>query len=110
MRRNMPRFSAENYPHNIKLFERLATLAQALSVTPGQLALAWLKAKGGDVIPIPGTRSPDHMRENLAAETLHLDVTTLSQLNAMMTPDQVAGARYSEAQQADIDTEEFESQ
>ena len=109
MRRNMPRFSAENYPHNIKLFERLATLAQALSVTPGQLALAWLKAKGGDVIPIPGTRSPDHMRENLAAETLHLDVTTLSQLNAMMTPDQVAGARYSEAQQADIDTEEFES-
>ncbi|TDV97853.1 aryl-alcohol dehydrogenase-like predicted oxidoreductase [Halomonas alkaliantarctica] len=110
MRRNMPRFSAENYPHNLKLFERLATLAQALSVTPGQLALAWLKAKGGDVIPIPGTRSPDHMRENLAAETLHLDVTTVQQLDAMMTSDQVAGARYSEAQQADIDTEEFESQ
>ncbi len=107
MRRNMPRFSAENYPHNVKLFERLAALAQALSVTPGQLALAWLKAKGGDIIPIPGTRSPDHMRENLAAETLRLDVTTLQQLDAMMTPDQVAGARYSEAQQADIDTEEF---
>ncbi|MGO1431837.1 MULTISPECIES: aldo/keto reductase [unclassified Halomonas] len=107
MRRNMPRFSAENYPHNQKLFERLAALAQALNVTPGQLALAWLKAQGEDIIPIPGTRSPDHMRENLAAETLHLDVTTQQQLNAMMTPDQVAGARYSAAQQADIDTEEF---
>lgn len=108
MRRHMPRFSADNYPQNLKLFERLAALAQALNVTPGQLALAWLKAQGQDIIPIPGTRSADHMRENLAAETLHLDVTTLSQLSAMMTPGQVAGARYSEAQQADIDTEEFE--
>lgn len=107
MRRQMPRFSADNYPQNLKLFERLAALAQALNVTPGQLALAWLKAQGQDIIPIPGTRSADHMRENLAAETLHLDVTTLSQLSAMMTPGQVAGARYSEAQQADIDTEEF---
>ena len=108
MRRNMPRFSAENYPHNQKLFERLAALAQALNVTPGQLALAWLKAKGSDIIAIPGTRSPEHMRENLAAETLHLDVTTQQQLDVMMTPGQVAGARYSAAQQADIDTEEFE--
>ncbi|BBI64791.1 hypothetical protein HSBAA_60970 [Vreelandella sulfidaeris] len=47
------------------------------------------------------------MRENLAAETLRLDTNTLSQLDAMMTPSKVAGARYSEAQQADIDTEEF---
>ncbi|HDZ46698.1 hypothetical protein LCGC14_0159140 [marine sediment metagenome] len=107
MRRNMPRFSAENYPHNLKLFEQLNVLAQALSVSPGQLALAWLKAQGEDIIPIPGTRSVKHMRENLAAEMLNLDVTTLSQLNAMMTPDQVAGGRYSETQQVDIDTEEF---
>ncbi|MFB9868842.1 aldo/keto reductase [Vreelandella sulfidaeris] len=107
MRRNMPRFSAENYPHNQALFGHLAALAQALSVTPGQLALAWLKAKGGDIAPIPGTRSVDHMRENLAAETLVLDAATMTQLDTMMTPDQVAGARYSDAQQADIDTEEF---
>ncbi|TVP43669.1 MAG: aldo/keto reductase [Halomonas sp.] len=107
MRRNMPRFSADNYPRNLTLFKRLSTLAQALSVTPGQLALAWLKAKGKDIIPIPGTRSPDHMSENLAAETLSIDVTTLSQLDDMMTPDKVLGSRYSEAQQADIDTEEF---
>ncbi|MFC3283988.1 aldo/keto reductase [Litchfieldella rifensis] len=49
------------------------------------------------------------MRENLAAETISLDAATVTRLNAMMTPDQVAGARYSEAQQADIDTEEFAS-
>ena len=108
MRRQMPRFSATHYPQNFKLFERIAALAEALNVTPVQLSLAWLKAQGEDIIPIPGTRSAAHMRENLAAETLQLDVTTMSQLNALMTPDQVAGARYSEEQQVDIDTEEFE--
>ena len=107
MRRSLPRFSAENYPHNLSLLERFTTVASELSVTPGQLALAWLKAQGDDVIPIPGSRSIDHMRENLAAETLDLDSATVTRLNAMMTPDQVAGGRYSEAQQTDVDTEEF---
>jgi aryl-alcohol dehydrogenase-like predicted oxidoreductase len=76
-------------------------------VTPGQLALAWLLAKGDDVIPIPGSRSVAHMRENLAAEGLRLAPQTVTRLDAMMTPDQVAGARYGEAQQAEVDTEEF---
>ena len=107
MRRGLPRFSAENYPHNLRLLEHFTILARELAVTPGQLALAWLKAQGDDVIPIPGTRSIDHMRENLAAETLALDSATVARLNAMMTPDQVAGGRYSEAQQADVDTEQF---
>ncbi|EWH01418.1 aldo/keto reductase [Halomonas sp. BC04] len=107
MRRGLPRFSAENYPHNLRLLERFTTVASELAVTPGQLALAWLKAQGDDVIPIPGTRSIVHMRENLAAETLVLDSATVARLNAMMTPDQVAGGRYSEAQQADVDTEQF---
>ncbi|GGY01949.1 oxidoreductase [Litchfieldella qijiaojingensis] len=107
MRRNMPRFSAENYPRNLSLLGDFMTVASELGVTPSQLALAWLKAQGDDVIPIPGSRSVEHMRENLAAETLRLDAATVTRLNAMMTPEQVAGARYSEAQQADIDTEEF---
>ncbi|MCH4565211.1 aldo/keto reductase [Halomonas sp. EGI 63088] len=107
MRRHMPRFSAENYPRNLSLLEDFMAVASELDVTPGQLALAWLTAQGDDVIPIPGSRSVDHMRENLGAESLRLDTATITRLNAMMTPDQVAGARYSEAQQADIDTEEF---
>ncbi|PMR77330.1 aldo/keto reductase [Billgrantia endophytica] len=107
MRRNMPRFSAENYPRNLSLLEDFMDLAGELDMTPGQLALAWLKAQGEDVIPIPGSRSSDHMRENLAAETLSLGTDTITRLGGMMTPDQVMGARYSAAQQADIDTEEF---
>ncbi|ABE58791.1 aldo/keto reductase [Chromohalobacter israelensis] len=107
MRRGMPRFSAEHYPHNQRLLTDFTALAEALSMTPGQLALAWVTAQGADIVPIPGTRDIAHMRENLAAETRYLDDASLARLNAMMTPDQVRGGRYSEAQQADIDTEEF---
>ncbi|RCV88632.1 aldo/keto reductase [Billgrantia montanilacus] len=110
MRRGLPRFSAENLPRNLRQLEKLEALADELGVTTGQLALAWLRAKGDDVIPIPGSRSITHMRENLAAGTLDLDSATVARLNAMMTPDQVAGDRYSAEQQADVDTEEFEPQ
>jgi len=108
VRRSMPRFSADNLASNLRQLEKLQTLATELEVTTGQLALAWLKAKGDDVIPIPGTRSIAHMRENLAAETLRLDASTLERLGSILTPAQVAGARYNEALQAEIDTEEFE--
>ena len=108
VRRSMPRFSADNLASNLRQLEKLQTLATELEVTTGQLALAWLKAQGDDVIPIPGTRSIAHMRENLAAETLRLDASTLERLGSILTPAQVAGARYNEALQAEIDTEEFE--
>ncbi|SDN95400.1 aldo/keto reductase [Vreelandella arcis] len=109
MRRQMPRFSPENFAHNQRLLEGVTRLAETLGVTSAQLALAWVKAQGRDVIPIPGSTSMAHIRDNLAAETLTLDAVTCQQLTAMMTHDQVAGGRYSEAQQADIDTEEFTS-
>ncbi|MCL7941681.1 aldo/keto reductase [Halomonas sp. ATCH28] len=107
MRRGMPRFSAENHPRNLRLLAAFTALAEELEVTPSQLALAWLRAQGDDILPIPGSRAIDHMRENLAAERLRLAPETMTRLDAMMTPDQVAGARYGEAQQAEVDTEEF---
>lgn len=107
IRRNMPRFSAENLPRNLRQLEAVRAVAAELEATPAQLALAWLRAQGDDVIPIPGSRSVAHMRENLAAEELGLEAATVTRLNAMMTPDQVAGGRYSEALQGEIDTEEF---
>jgi aryl-alcohol dehydrogenase-like predicted oxidoreductase len=107
MRRNLPRFSAENFPRNRRLLEGFSAVADELGVTGGQLALAWLLAKSDDIIPIPGSRSVAHMRENLASEQLQLAPETLSRLDAMMTPDRVAGGRYNDAQQAEVDTEEF---
>ncbi|QEM82556.1 aldo/keto reductase [Halomonas binhaiensis] len=107
MRRNMPRFSADNYPRNLSLLENFKNEAHTLGVTPGQLALAWLRAQGDDILPIPGSRSIEHMRENLAADTLRLDADSITRVNGMLTVEQVAGPRYSEAQQREIDTEEF---
>ncbi|MCK2185200.1 aldo/keto reductase [Halomonas getboli] len=107
MRRSMPRFSTEHFPHNLHLLDDLKAVAREQDATPGQLALAWLLAKGDDVIPIPGSRSVAHMRENLAAEALRLDAATVARLDAMLTPDQVMGGRYGAAAQADVDTEEF---
>ncbi|WP_338034797.1 aldo/keto reductase [Billgrantia antri] len=100
VRRGLPRFSTLNLPHNLRELEKLQAIAGNQGVTTGQLALAWLKAQGGDVIPIPGSRFIAHMRKNLAAEDPRLDAATLERLNALLTPDQVAGARYSEALQA----------
>ncbi|RUR38483.1 aldo/keto reductase [Vreelandella populi] len=110
MRANMPRFNADNLPKNLAVLSRFQSIAQSLEVTPAQLALAWVKAQGSHIVPIPGTCSIAHMRENLAANSLTLDSKFLSELNLMMTPDQVAGKRYSTAQQMDIDTEEFGQQ
>ncbi|MEQ6917709.1 aldo/keto reductase [Halomonas aquatica] len=107
MRRKLPRFSADNHPRNLRLLEDFTAVAEELDATGGQLALAWLLAQGDDIIPIPGSCAIGHMRENLAAERLHLAPEIMTRLNAMMTPDQVAGARYGEAQQAEVDTEEF---
>ena len=108
MRRQMPRFSADNLPHNLARLDALSAEAKALGVSTAQLTLAWLAAKGNDIVPIPGTRSIDHMRENLAAEALQLDTACAARLDAMMTHDRIAGDRYSEAQQAEVDTEPFD--
>ncbi|MBE0490153.1 MAG: aldo/keto reductase, partial [Halomonas sp.] len=102
-----PRFSAEHLPHNLALLAELQAVARELEVTTGQLALAWLRAKGDDILPIPGTRSIAHMRENLAAGDLRLEATTVARLDALLAPERVAGGRYAEAQQAEVDTEEF---
>ncbi|PWV75317.1 hypothetical protein DER72_11018 [Halomonas sp. A11-A] len=107
MRRGMPRFSAEHLPRNLALLAELEAVAGELEVTSGQLALAWLRARGDDILPIPGTRSVAHMRENLAAEGLRLKATTVARLDALLAPERVAGERYGVAQQAEIDTETF---
>jgi len=107
VRVGMPRFSAENLAQNLGLLAELEAVAGEFEVTSGQLALAWLRARGDDIIPIPGTRSIAHMRENLAADAVKLDAAGVARLDALFTPERIAGARYGEALQAEIDTEEF---
>jgi aryl-alcohol dehydrogenase-like predicted oxidoreductase len=69
MRRDMPRFTGENFRRNLDLVEKVREMAAAKGVTAGQLALAWLLAQGDDIAPIPGTKRRKYLTENLAPST-----------------------------------------
>ncbi|MNC94110.1 putative oxidoreductase [compost metagenome] len=73
----------------------------------GQLALGWLLARGDDIVPIPGTTRLDHLEENWHGAAIVLDGATRDRLDALVNPRTVSGARYNEATQAEIDTEEL---
>jgi aryl-alcohol dehydrogenase-like predicted oxidoreductase len=90
----MPRFAAENFEHNWKLVERVKTIAERKGVTAGQLALAWVLAKGEDVVPIPGTKRRKYLEENAAAAEIRLNPAEVAELEAAVPVDEVAGERY----------------
>ena len=107
IRRPMPRFSAENYPKNLQLLPALQQLADQAGCPPAQLSLAWLLAQQDNILPIPGTVQISHLAENLAAAELNLDADLLQQAGQLIHAQNVHGARYPAATQAEIDTEEF---
>lgn len=107
IRNNMPRFHKDNYRKNLELLDGYVAIAGEVGCTPAQLALAWLRSKGDFIVPIPGTRSVKHMQENLDAAPIGLTVETVRQLDVLINENTVHGPRYSSAQQAEIDTEEF---
>lgn len=107
IRHAMPRFQGEAWQANLRLLPGFRALAQAVGCTPAQLALAWVLAQGGHVVPIPGTTRLDHLEEDLAAEAVSLDEATLRKVGELINPRTVRGPRYNAATQADIDTEEF---
>jgi aryl-alcohol dehydrogenase-like predicted oxidoreductase len=96
VRRQMPRFAAENLPKNLALVAELRALAAAERCTPAQLALAWLLARGPAIVPIPGTSRPERLAENAAAADLRPAPETLAALERIFAPGAAAGARYSE--------------
>jgi aryl-alcohol dehydrogenase-like predicted oxidoreductase len=80
---------------------------QACRELGASVALAWLLHQGPDIIPIPGTTSPRHLEDNLAADRLVLSADQLARLDAALNARTVHGSRYNTATQAEIDTEEF---
>ena len=97
-RRQHPRFQGENLDHNARLVRRLAEIARRKGATPAQLALAWLLARGRDVVPIPGTKRLDRLEENVGAVRVRLDADDLRQIDETMPPGAGAGTRYPEPQ------------
>jgi aryl-alcohol dehydrogenase-like predicted oxidoreductase len=107
IRRGMPRFTPENYAANLRLLDGYAELAREAGCTQAQLALAWLLAKAGHIIPIPGTSRVDHLEEDMAAAHVTLSPAVFARADALINQSTVTAARYSAAQQPDVDTEEY---
>jgi aryl-alcohol dehydrogenase-like predicted oxidoreductase len=103
----MPRFAPENYAQNLKLLTPYKALAREAACTPAQLALAWLLHKGEDIIPIPGTTQLEHLKEDLAAADVRLSPQLIGRVEALVNEKTVAGNRYSEQANREVDTEVF---
>jgi aryl-alcohol dehydrogenase-like predicted oxidoreductase len=93
-RRHNPRFIGENFAKNLALVDKVRELAAAREVTPSQMALAWVLARGDDVVPIPGTKRRHYLDENVAADDVVLSDEELAQLDEVFSPGAAAGARY----------------
>jgi aryl-alcohol dehydrogenase-like predicted oxidoreductase len=93
-RAHNPRFMGENFGRNIELVDKVRSLAEAKGCTPGQLALAWVLARGDDVVPIPGTKRRRYLEENVAALDVELSAQDLEDIEAVFPVGAGAGDRY----------------
>ena len=93
-RRNHPRFSAENFDKNRALVEHVRAIAAEKGCTPAQLALAWVMARGRDIVPIPGTKRRRWLEENAGAAAVTFSAGDLARLDAVLPRGAAAGARY----------------
>ncbi|TAL37643.1 MAG: aldo/keto reductase [Phenylobacterium sp.] len=103
LRKGMPRFEGEAFQANLTMLRTFEALARDAGCTPAQLCLAWLLRKGGDIVPIPGTASFAHMRENAAAAAIALSDDIMAGVDAAGRA--VTGSRYPDHLQASVDTE-----
>ncbi len=95
-RRHAPRFQGENLLRNLELVGRMESLARYKRCTPAQLALAWVLAKGDDIMPIPGTKRRFYLEENVGALAVELTSADLAELDQAIPPGAAAGMRYPE--------------
>jgi aryl-alcohol dehydrogenase-like predicted oxidoreductase len=91
-----PRFQGENLDKNQLIVNRISEIAERRGVKPGQLALAWVFAKGDDLAPIPGTKRRKYLEENAAAASIKLSADEVAELEAAVPLDAIAGDRYNE--------------
>ncbi len=94
VRRRLPRFQEENLERNIVLVQRLEEVARSKGCSPPQLALAWLLAKGHEIVPIPGTKRRRYLEENVRAAEMALSAEEVGALDEAFPPGSAAGARY----------------
>jgi aryl-alcohol dehydrogenase-like predicted oxidoreductase len=99
-RKTNPRFTGENFQHNLRIVDEVGAVATEAGATPAQIALAWLLAQGDDIAPIPGTKRVARVEENTAADGIELSAEQFERLNNLTLP---AGERHNETTMAAID-------
>jgi aryl-alcohol dehydrogenase-like predicted oxidoreductase len=101
----LPRFSEENLAQNQRLVEELKKLADQKGATPSQIAIAWVLAKGQNIVPVIGARKQTQLAESLAALEIQLSAEDLSQIDGVIPAGAIAGTRYDAHQMKMLDSE-----
>jgi aryl-alcohol dehydrogenase-like predicted oxidoreductase len=104
-RAHAPRFSGTNRAHNLALVEELRALAEVKGATVAQTAIAWVMARGDDIVALVGARTPERLQEALGALQLELDADEIAMLERVIPPDAAIGDRYPQQQMATLDSE-----
>lgn len=99
-RKTNPRFFDENFRHNLRCADEVRDISADVGATAAQVALAWLLAKGPDIVPIPGTKRVTRLEENVGADAVELSSEQLARLDRLTPP---VGGHHAEAQMAWID-------
>jgi aryl-alcohol dehydrogenase-like predicted oxidoreductase len=105
LRVNFPRFQGGNADQNLVLVEALSRIAHSKGATVAQLAIAWVAAKGADIVPVVGSRRRDQLEEALGALALELTPDDLAAIEQAVPKGAAAGTRYAAAQMAHLDSE-----
>ncbi|MDE2286505.1 MAG: aldo/keto reductase [Hyphomicrobiales bacterium] len=101
----MPRFKDGNRESNLRLVERLRQIGKNKGASPAQLALAWVRSRGADIVPVIGARRREQLNETLGALRLSLTAAELADIEAAVSPALTAGERYDPVQMAHLDSE-----
>jgi len=105
IRGRMPRFQGDNLTRNLALVDELREVADAKGVSVAQLAFAWVRSRGEDIVPLVGARRRDQLQEALGALDVQLTGDDLEQIERAIPPGAAAGDRYGAPQMADLDSE-----
>ena len=90
-RQNNPRYQGENLKTNRDRFAPLVEISKEIGITPAQLALAWLLHQGEDILPIPGTRKPERVTENVQSVDIVLSGDVLEKISKIAAPGAAKG-------------------
>ena len=105
IRNHFPRFMGDNLLRNQHIIEALKKLAVEKEISPAQLAIAWVLAKGGNIIPVIGARTRAQLSESLSALDVKLSADDLKAMESAIAPSQVSGTRYGAPQMKQLDSE-----